>query len=74
MSQVKLEVYQTGGGCTAWRGDIPGTGLYVLITQDLSHQLDPELPIEVGIYEKLFGTDLDDECLGYFEIDLDTMK
>lgn len=71
MNEVKLKVWETGGGCTALRGEIPGTDMFVLITQDMDHVLDPRLPIEVGIYQS--GKD-DDVCLGYFELNVETLQ
>lgn len=69
MSQrLKFEVYHTGGNCTAWRLDIPNTRLHVLITQDLSHELDLSLPVEVGLYRT---TEDDEECVVYFETKLE---
>lgn len=63
---IKFEVYHTGGGCTAWRLDIPNTKLYVLITQDLSHELDLSVPIEVGLYDSS-AEDSDTECVCFLE-------
>ena len=62
---MQFEVYNTGGGCTAWRLDIPNTQLYVLVTQDLSHELDLSQPIEVGLYRS-DADNSDDECIVFF--------
>lgn len=75
MKLIIFEVYHTGGNCTAWRGLIPDTDMYMLITQDLSHHLDPELPIEFGIYKSPENPEKEDDIqLGFFELDLDNMK
>jgi hypothetical protein len=44
-------IWGTGGGCTAWRLDLPGGG-YVLVTNgDLSHDIvDGDTP-DIGVYD-----------------------
>jgi hypothetical protein len=66
---LRFEVYHTGGNCTAWRLNIPGTKLHVLITQDLSHELNLDQPVEIGLY-----TDDDEDCVLYLETKLECLQ
>jgi hypothetical protein len=46
-------VWETGGGCTAWRRDftLHGVPVYMLITdRDASHEVGPYEPFVVGVY------------------------
>lgn len=46
-------IYGTGGGCTAWRKEFElgdGTPAYMLVTQDMSHEIDYTRPVELGVY------------------------
>jgi len=55
----KWYLYNTGGGNTAWRLDLPH-GMYVLITNgDLGHEITNH--IEIGVYDK------DDVCRRFIE-------
>ncbi len=42
-------VWETGGGCSGWRMDLSPEH-YILVTSDLSHALEVEDTIEVGLY------------------------
>ena len=48
-----FEVYGTGGGCTAWRREftLDGRPVFMLLTNDLSHEIDDCDEIEVGVYD-----------------------
>lgn len=51
-----FELIDTGGGCTAWCREFrleSGLNVYMLLTQDCSHLIDIELPVEVGVYREL---------------------
>lgn len=67
-----FEVISTGGGCTAWSKDFEledGRKVYMLLTQDLSHELDVTAPVECGVYEL---TEYDDgNCMAFWTIDQD---
>jgi hypothetical protein len=45
--------YGTGGGCSAWYQEFvleDGCPVYMLVTQDMSHELDCNEPVELGVY------------------------
>jgi hypothetical protein len=67
-----FEIIDTGGGCTAWRQDFvleDGRKVFMLLTQELSHELDVEEPVEIGVY--IENPEDGDECLAFWTIDLD---
>lgn len=60
LAHIALDVYGTGGGCTALRAELPG-GYYLLVTDnDLSVPVKGQ-PYVVGLYRP------DGECCGYWE-------
>lgn len=64
-------IYQTGGGCTAWRRDFvleDGRPCYMLVTagDDATHEIEPEDRVTLGVY-----VDGEDDYIGWvcYEID-----
>jgi len=50
LENVGFKVWETGGGCTAWRAELKNGG-YVLITDNASHELDQPCACAIGVYD-----------------------